>query len=73
MKILQGQAFDMQVTVDEFFECRLEIIELVVQENPQGIQAVFMSESRPRFFCVWTDAQFSAPVATKYCQARHFA
>ena len=30
--ILQGQAFDVQVTGDEFFECRLEFFKVIVQD-----------------------------------------
>ena len=30
--VLQGQAFDVQVTGDEFFECRLELFKVIVQD-----------------------------------------
>ena len=42
--ILQGQAFDVQVTEDEFFECRLEIFKVKVQDYREA----FKRSSCPR-------------------------
>ena len=36
--MLQGQAFDDQVTVDEFFECRLELFKVIVQDYREAFK-----------------------------------
>ena len=42
--MLQGQAFDVQVTGDEFFECRLELFKVIVQDYREA----FKRSSCPR-------------------------
>ena len=42
--MLQGQAFDVQVMGDEFFECRLELFKLIVQDYREA----FKRSSCPR-------------------------
>ena len=36
--MLEGQAFDVQVTADEFFECRLELFKVIVQDYREVIK-----------------------------------
>ena len=36
--MLQGQAFDVQVTEDEFFECRLELFKVIVQDYHEALK-----------------------------------
>ena len=36
--MLQGQAFDVQVTGDEFFECRLELFKVIVQDYREAFK-----------------------------------
>ena len=43
LMLLQGQAFDAQVTGDEFFECRLEFYKIIVQ----GYRDTFKPSSCP--------------------------
>ena len=42
--MLQGQAFDVQVTGDAFFECRLELFKVIVQDYREA----FKRSSCPR-------------------------
>ena len=38
VSLLQGQAFDGQVTGDEFFECRLEMFKVIIQDYSKAFE-----------------------------------
>ena len=38
LMMLQGQAFDVQMTRDDFFECRLELFKVIVQDYREAIK-----------------------------------
>ena len=59
--MLQGQAFDVQKTADDFFECRLELFKVIVQDYREA----FKRSSCPRRYqvpSVRSNVEFSASV-----------
>ena len=50
LMIIQGQAFDVQVTGDKFFECRLEFFKIIVQENREAFKQASCPKRDQGFF-----------------------
>ena len=50
LMMLQGPAFDVQVTGDEFFECRLELFKVFVQDYREAFERSSCPRSDQGFF-----------------------
>ena len=48
--MLQGQAFDVQVTGDEIFECRLELFKVIVQDYREAFKRSACPKRNQGFF-----------------------
>ena len=48
--MLQGQAFDVQMTGDEFFECRLELFKVIVQDYREAFKRSLCPRCDQGFF-----------------------